>query len=95
MASAVFPGETASGWQSVRFATPVDVTAGITYIASYHTTTGNYAADINGLYHDGVDKPPLHIPAGGGLYRYGARDFPNAAANHNFWVDVYFEPEGS
>ena len=34
LATATFTNETASGWQQVNFATPVNITAGTTYIAS-------------------------------------------------------------
>ena len=43
LAEATFTGETARGWQQVSFASPVDVTAGTTYVASYHAPNGNYA----------------------------------------------------
>jgi Domain of unknown function (DUF4082) len=47
LASATFTNETASGWQQVNFSTPVSVTAGTIYIASYHTNVGEeaYPAD--------------------------------------------------
>ena len=32
-----------SGWQELDFSSPVAVTAGTTYVASYHTSTGHYA----------------------------------------------------
>ncbi len=38
LASATFSNETASGWQQVNFSSPVSITAGATYIASYETT---------------------------------------------------------
>ena len=37
LATATFTNETASGWQQVNLATPVVVTAGTTYVVSYHT----------------------------------------------------------
>jgi hypothetical protein len=40
LASATFTNETASGWQQVNFATPVDIQPNVTYIASYHTDIG-------------------------------------------------------
>src|SRR5690349_22134769 len=43
LATATFSGETASGWQQVSFSQPVAVTAGTTYVASYHTNVGEYA----------------------------------------------------
>ncbi len=47
LAQATFTGETATGWQQVALATPVAVTAGTTYVASYHTDSGHYAFDVN------------------------------------------------
>jgi hypothetical protein len=91
LASATFTGETESGWQEVRFAQPVPITGGTTYVASYSTTVGFYAADINALATAGIDRPPLHVPAFGGVYRYGA-GFPDSAVRHNYWVDVVFKP---
>ena len=40
LATVTFTNETASGWQSATFSNPVTMTAGATYIASYHTNTG-------------------------------------------------------
>src|SRR5262249_12682075 len=37
LARAVSSGESASGWQQVNFASPVNISAGVTYVASYHT----------------------------------------------------------
>ena len=92
LASVTFAQETASGWQSVRFPTPVQVTAGTTYVVSYHTAVGQYAATINGFAQAGVNAPPLRVPQGGGMYGYGPSGFPASPASHNFWVDVFFQP---
>src|SRR5688500_13121420 len=43
LAEATFTGETASGWQQVTFTTPVAVTTGVTYVASYFSSAGNYS----------------------------------------------------
>ena len=43
LATVTFTNETASGWQQANFSSPVSITAGATYIASYHTNKGNYA----------------------------------------------------
>jgi hypothetical protein len=96
LASATFTAETASGWQTVTFASPVQVQANTTYIASYHTDVGNYAAD-GGSFEDGVDNAPLHALANGvdgpnGMFVYSATSaFPNQSFNStNYWVDVVF-----
>ena len=43
LATATSTNETASGWQQVNFATPVNITPGVTYIASYNSTSGEYS----------------------------------------------------
>jgi hypothetical protein len=92
LASATFQGESASGWQTVTFAQPVSITAGTTYVASYSTTVGYYAATPN-QFSSGLDRPPLHVIANGGAYHYGS-GFPDGVAPHNYWVDVVFQPAG-
>ncbi len=98
LASATFTNETASGWQEVRFASPVEITAGTTYIASYHAPNGNYATNLDGFAAAGVDSPPLRAlrdgeDGGNGLYAYGpSGTFPNGTyRSENYWVDVVLE----
>jgi hypothetical protein len=108
LAQATFTGETGSGWQTVTFATPVQVTPGTTYIASYFAPNGHYSATANYLYRNpapgpnggGVtDAPPLHAIRNtgtetNGVYTYGASStFPvNSFGAANYWVDVVFTP---
>ena len=95
LTSAFFTGESASGWQEVTFATPVTITANTTYVASYHTDTGHYAAS-GGYFTSGFDNAPLHALKDGvdgpsGIYRYGASAFPtDTYQSANYWVDVVF-----
>ena len=97
LGTVTFTGETASGWQQANFASPVAIALNTTYVASYHTTTGFYAATNSGLTA-GVDNVPLHAlsnAAGGGngVYLYGAGAFPNQTYQaSNYWVDVVFAP---
>jgi len=103
LAYATFSGETGSGWQQVDFGTPVAITAGTVYVASYNTTVGHYACDQNYFASAGVDNPPLHALQNGvsgalnGVYAYGAAGtFPNQAWNaSNYWVDVVFASGGT
>jgi hypothetical protein len=96
LAQATFSNESASGWQTVTFASPVAVTAGTTYIASYFTPTGHYSVNANGGLANGVDNPPLHAIADStspnGVYAYGAgSSFPaNTYHGANYWVDVLY-----
>lgn len=73
LASTLFVDESACGWQTAAFPQPVPVSAGQTYVASYHTWTG-YAQDHqyfeysllpSGLPRRGVWNPPLRAPASG------------------------------
>ena len=101
LASATFTNETASGWQQVNFSTPVSITAGTTYVASYHTNTGNYAdTPYYFTTYDGQTAGSLNAPGDSlnGVLAYGASStFPSTASatGDNFWVDVVFNDSGA
>ncbi len=101
LAEATFTGETANGWQQVLFSTPVAITAGTTYVVSYHSSSGDFAvtnpyfttAVINGLLRglaNGEDGP-------NGVYIYSATSaFPTSnVETSNYWVDVVFNQTAS
>jgi len=94
LATATFTGETAAGWQQVNFSTPVAITAGTTYVASYLAPNGHYADDQN-YFTSQYNSGSLHVPANGGVYAYGgAGSFPTQAWNaSNYWVDVVFSTQ--
>ena len=88
LASGTFSGESATGWQELVFTTPIAITAGTTYVVSYHTDAGHYAITSNGLA-SAVTNPPLTALASGGVYAYGSANlFPSNSFNaSNYWVD--------
>jgi hypothetical protein len=96
LANATFTNETASGWQTVTFANPISITAGTTYVASYHSN-GYYTYNPNYFstaHSSGALTAPASGSSGGnGLYAYGASSaFPNQSYNAtNYWVDVLYE----
>jgi hypothetical protein len=96
LAGVTFTNETASGWQYQAFAAPVVISAGTTYVASYHAPVGRYAIDV-GYFSAGVDSSSLRAlsnseSGGNGVYRYGASGFPNQTWDSaNYWVDVVFQ----
>jgi len=96
--SGSFSGETASGWQTLTFSTPVTVTAGTTYVASYLAPSGHYSVTGAGFAGGPLDNPPLHALANStsanGVYAYSSTSvFPSSTWNAtNYWVDVLFAP---
>lgn len=96
LGSLTFASETSSGWQSATFVQPVSISAGSTYVASYHSN-GNYSATPNYFattHSNGVLTAPSSSAAGGnGVYAYGTSPlFPTATYNStNYWVDVLYE----
>lgn len=98
LATKVFTAETATGWQQVMFDTPVAVTGGSSYVASYHAPQGRYAVDYN-YFTSSTTRAPLTAGAssGGapnGVYLYGAGGFPTDTYQaSNYWVDVIVDDE--
>lgn len=95
LATGTYTGETASGWQTLTFSSPVSVTAGTTYIASYTTTTGFYSSDSGYFNRTAVNSPPLAATANiagspNGVYEVGSGFPTNSFGGSNYWVDVVF-----
>src|SRR5262249_13628027 len=82
LAQVTFNAETTVGWQQAILPVPVTVSAGTTYVASYHANSGHYAFGAGTFVAGGVDNAPLHAPAArNGVYRYGGSTvFPDATA---------------
>lgn len=99
LATANFANETASGWQQVNFASPVNVQANTVYVASYHTSSGYYSGDNDYFAASGLSRSPLYAlrdgeSGGNGVYKYGgSSSFPTDTWRaSNYWVDVVFMP---
>jgi hypothetical protein len=94
LATGTFVNETASGWQTLIFSSPVAITAGTTYVASYHTNSGHFS--VNRPYF-GVPftSGNLQVAPNGGVYGYGATSaMPTSVYQaSNYWVDVLFTTE--
>jgi hypothetical protein len=97
LATGTFTGETATGWQTLTFASPVAVTGNTPYIATYRAPNGHYAADPWKFSYTDVGSAPLvanrsTTTARNGLYRYDG-GFPTDSHNDtNYYVDVLFLP---
>lgn len=90
LATGTFTGETTSGWQTLSFATPVQVTKDTTYVAGYRTTVGRYSATPGAFSAADLSKPPLMVTSTAGAYTYGT-GFPNESVSTSYLVDVEFE----
>ena len=101
-----FSGESASGWQQLTFATPVDITAGTTYVASYFAPRGHYSSS------PASSSSPARAAATRSTARRCTRSAPTAASptastptraratfptstfnGENYAVDVVFVPK--
>jgi hypothetical protein len=91
LAQATFAGETASGWQEVRFATPISIAAGVEHTVSYLAPQGRYPYTASATWP--MAKAPLS--ALGGTYAYGsalARPTSSWQGSH-YWVDLIFKAD--
>ncbi|QQQ79931.1 DUF4082 domain-containing protein [Saccharothrix sp. 6-C] len=96
LATGTFTDETASGWQTLLFATPVAVEADTTYVVSYLTPTGRYSADMEYFSHfsrrrthlEPLTALPSSVDGPNGLYRYGGGFPDRSSEDSHYWVDV-------
>ena len=91
-----FTGESATGWQTAVFDSPVAVSAGTQYIVSYTVPVGYYAFEANYFTTKGATAGPLTAPqsipaARNGVFTGTPGAFPSSSYNDsNYFVDVVF-----
>jgi hypothetical protein len=92
LASAVFTGESASGWQVATLASPLGVAANTTYVVSVNV--GSYYAATNNALASSITNGPLSTVADGANGVFGvAGAFPKSSwSNSNYFRDVVFSP---
>jgi hypothetical protein len=96
LATGTYTGESGSGWQTLSFAQPVQVTAGSSYVVSYFSSAGRYGYTTQYFTMDKVYGPLTGLAtsatASNGVWRYGSGGvFPTGDGNStNYWVDVVF-----
>ncbi|ATB35907.1 hypothetical protein CYFUS_001321 [Cystobacter fuscus] len=99
LAEASSTNETTAGWQTVRFASPVKVSAGTTYVVSYYAPAGRYGATVGGFNSEKSRGPIRGLVSGedgvNGVYRYGGGFPTQGYQNTDYAVDVVFLPEGT
>jgi hypothetical protein len=100
LATVAFGDESASGWQSASFNSPVRVTAGSVYVVSYSAPSGHYAVTTDYWAYRGIPEGPLTV-AGGygtnpGVYNTTVGSFPESSYRQsNYFVDAVFTEEDS
>src|SRR5207248_6418466 len=63
LASVTFTNETATGWQTAAFSTPVTIAANSVYVISYYAPAGHYAVNSGYFTTTGVNNGALHALA--------------------------------
>ena len=86
LATGTFTAETASGWQVLTFSSPVHITAGTIYTASYLAPKGHYS--VNDRY--AFPRLAGNLAAIRGVYKYGGGYPTSVYQKSNYWVDVTF-----
>jgi hypothetical protein len=101
LAEVRFPDAAGTGWREAPLDDPVAVTAGDTYVVSYHAPQGRYGVTPRYFAHRSVSRGGLDAPVStadqpNGLFRYGGPgSFPDETfVGSNYWVDVVFAPSG-
>ena len=88
MASAVFEGETATGWQTVQLSEPVPITTGRTYTVTYYAPAGRFSTTPNYFSSAKTSNP---FTATTGVFRRGTGGvLPTSTTTTNYWVDATF-----
>lgn len=96
LASVVFAGETATGWQTTLFSSPVPIVAGQQYTVSYTAPQGRYAYEEWYWPYKARATSPLHAPStsgtsAAGVYGSAGTHPTTTYRDANYFVDVAFE----
>jgi RHS repeat-associated protein len=96
VAQGTFTNETATGWQTLTFDSPVFLNAGDIYTASYHAPNGGYAHQASVFDEDFVSGPLRVRAPHNGRYKYGVDPVhPQSVYNHtNYFVSPVFKAVG-
>ncbi|WP_162605810.1 DUF4082 domain-containing protein [Jiangella aurantiaca] len=92
LARVSFAASRSVGWRTVPLETSVPLTAGETYVASYHAPQGGYAVTEHDLTTRQV-RNGFVLQAGAGVYHYGSHSrFPDDTyRGSNYLVDIVYD----
>lgn len=94
LASVPLPDTPVPGWHEVLFSSPIPITSGTIYIATYYSPVGILAQDPD-YFANEVYVPPLRVPANGGIFGFGNAFSGLESTTANYWVDVMFSATAS
>jgi hypothetical protein len=89
-----FAATTKVGWQQANLSSPVRITQGSVYTASYRAPHGRYAGDT-GTLSPTSPKVTRDLTALRGVYSYGKGAPTSTWRGSNYFVDVMFAPAGA
>jgi hypothetical protein len=90
LATVIFSGETASGWQQQNLTTPVSITANTTYVVTVNTGSAYYVATTSGLATSVVNGNLRTLVGNNGVYGTPGQFPMNSYQNSNYFRDVLF-----
>ncbi|WP_052676720.1 DUF4082 domain-containing protein [Microbacterium trichothecenolyticum] len=95
LATVTFATESATGWQTARFSSPVPIIAGQTYTVSYTAPQGGYAYQERYWPYNARPSSPVKVTSATGANTAGvygvAGQFPTSTwSDANYFVDVEF-----
>lgn len=92
LAHASFTPSSTVGWRTIPLETPVPLTAGRTYVASYNAPKGDYSVSQDDLT-TAKQVNGFSLQAGAGVYRYGHTSTVPTATHRgsNYLVDVVYK----
>jgi hypothetical protein len=93
LAQAKFAASTTVGWRTVPLDSPVALTAGSTYVVSYHAPRGGYAVTERDLMQH-RSQNGFALRSGAGVYKYGSKvAFPTSTyRGSNYLADIVYQP---
>ncbi len=95
LATVTFPTESATGWQTAQFSSPVPIIAGQTYTVSYTAPQGGYAYQERYWPYNARPSSPVKVTSATGVNTAGVYgqpgQFPTSTwSEANYFVDVEF-----
>lgn len=96
LAQVSFATSRTAGWRTIPLDSPVSLTAGSSYVASYHAPRGGYPV-TEGALTGSRTQNGFGLSAGAGVYRYGSTSsVPTSSyAGSNYLVDIVYKPSSA